>query len=48
LTPIAYDPHGGSLGQAVAAILAKLDSGGAKAALGAWEATAKPAEKEPD
>lgn len=49
LTPIAYDPHGGALGEAVAAILAQLDSGGARAALGAWDSTARPAaEKRPD
>lgn len=39
LTPIAYDPHGGALGQAIAAVIAKLDSGGAKAALEAWDST---------
>ncbi|HEX8224917.1 MAG TPA: hypothetical protein VF605_13945 [Allosphingosinicella sp.] len=48
LTPIAYDPHGGPLGQAVTAILAQLDSGGAGAALAAWESTARPTEKKPD
>lgn len=37
LTPIAYDPHGGTLGQAVTAVIAKLDSSGAKAALEAWD-----------
>ncbi|HEX8621260.1 MAG TPA: hypothetical protein VF718_04755 [Allosphingosinicella sp.] len=48
LTPIAYDPHGGALGQAVTAILAKLDSGGTEAALAAWESTATPAGKKGD
>ena len=37
VTPIAFDPHGGALGQAVAAVIAKLDSSGAKAALQAWD-----------
>jgi tetratricopeptide (TPR) repeat protein len=41
LTPIAYDPHGGALGQAVAAVIAKLDSSGAKAALEAWDSATK-------
>ena len=41
LTPIAYDPHGGALGQAIAAVIAKLDSGGAKAALEAWDSASK-------
>jgi Flp pilus assembly protein TadD len=46
LAPIAYDPHGGTLGQAVAAVIAKLDSSGAKAALEAWDsATKEPAKK---
>ncbi|HEX8573237.1 MAG TPA: hypothetical protein VF759_10855 [Allosphingosinicella sp.] len=47
LAPLAFDPHGGPLGQAVAAIVARLDEAGAKAALEAWEAAAKPAEKKP-
>jgi tetratricopeptide (TPR) repeat protein len=41
LAPIAYDPHGGALGQAVAAVIVKLDSDGAKAALEAWDAATK-------
>jgi tetratricopeptide (TPR) repeat protein len=48
LAPIAFDPHGGALGQAVAAIIAKLESDGPKAALEAWEAAAKAGEKKPD
>jgi tetratricopeptide (TPR) repeat protein len=32
LAPIAFDPHGGRLGEVAALILAKLDEGGAKAA----------------
>ena len=47
LAPIAYDPHGGAFGQAVAAIIAKLDSSGAKAALEAWDAATKASEKKP-
>jgi Flp pilus assembly protein TadD len=47
LAPIAYDPHGGTFGQAVAAVIAKLDSSGAKAALEAWDAATKGAEKKP-
>jgi hypothetical protein len=39
--PIAYDPHGGPLGQAVAAVIAKLDSSGAKAALEAWDSATR-------
>ncbi|HEU0098247.1 MAG TPA: hypothetical protein VFQ67_05660 [Allosphingosinicella sp.] len=45
LAPIAYDPHGGTLGQAVAAVIAKLDSSGTKAALEAWDAATREAEK---
>jgi tetratricopeptide (TPR) repeat protein len=45
LAPIAYDPHGGALGQAVASVIAKLDSGGAKAALEAWDLATKESEK---
>ncbi|HEX6374898.1 MAG TPA: hypothetical protein VFZ91_04180 [Allosphingosinicella sp.] len=48
LTPIAYDPHGGPLGQAVMAIIARLDQKGTKDALEAWEAaTRAAAEKKP-
>ena len=47
LAPIAYDPHGGALGQAVAAVIAKLDSDGAKAALEAWDAATRESEKKP-
>lgn len=36
LTPIAFDPHGGQLGQAVVGIIARLDSGGTRAALEGW------------
>lgn len=45
LAPIAFDPHGGALGQAVTAVIAKLDSSGAKAALEAWDAATKESEK---
>jgi Flp pilus assembly protein TadD len=45
LAPIAFDPHGGTLGQAVAAVIAKLDSSGTKAALEAWDAATKAPEK---
>jgi hypothetical protein len=45
LAPIAYDPHGGALGEAVTAIIAKLDQGGTGAALEAWDAATKTAEK---
>ncbi|HYJ82282.1 MAG TPA: hypothetical protein VEW26_05490 [Allosphingosinicella sp.] len=45
LAPIAFDPHGGELGQAVVAVIAKLDSSGAKAALEAWDAATKETEK---
>jgi tetratricopeptide (TPR) repeat protein len=47
LAPIAFDPHGGGFGQAVAAVIAKLDSSGAKAALEAWDAATKAEEKKP-
>lgn len=47
LAPIAYDPHGGTFGQAVAAVIAKLDASGAKAALEAWDAASKDPEKKP-
>ena len=47
LAPIAYDPHGGALGQAVAAIISKLDSSGAKAALEAWDSANKESAKKP-
>jgi Flp pilus assembly protein TadD len=46
LAPIAYDPPGGELGPAEAAIIAKIDEGGAKAALEAWDA-ARPAPGKP-
>jgi tetratricopeptide (TPR) repeat protein len=45
LVPIAYDPHGGPLGQAVVAIMATIDRGGAKAALEAWESVVKAGER---
>jgi len=48
LAPIAYDPHGGALGQAVATVIAKLDSDGTKAALEAWEAATKESGKNPE
>jgi Flp pilus assembly protein TadD len=41
LAPIAYDPHGGELGQAIVQVIAALDGKGAKAALEAWDASAK-------
>ncbi len=47
LTPLAYDPHGGTFGQAIAAVIAKLDSSGAKAALEAWDSADKEAAKKP-
>jgi tetratricopeptide (TPR) repeat protein len=37
LAPIAYDPHGGTFGQAVAGVIAKLESSGTQAALEAWD-----------
>lgn len=45
LAPIAFDPHGGPIAQSVAAVIARLDSSGAKAALEAWESAAKETEK---
>lgn len=42
LAPIAFDPHGGQLGQAIAAIIAKLDSGGTRAALEGWGSIPRP------
>jgi tetratricopeptide (TPR) repeat protein len=45
LAPIAYDPHGGTFGQAVAGVIAKLDSSGAKAALEALDGATEEAEK---
>jgi tetratricopeptide (TPR) repeat protein len=48
LSPIAFDPHGGTLGQQVSAVIAKLDSGGTEAALQAWDSAAKEAEKKPE
>jgi hypothetical protein len=45
LAPIAFDPHGGALGRAVTAIIAKIDEVGAGAALAVWDTTAKEAEK---
>ncbi|HEX8124107.1 MAG TPA: hypothetical protein VF548_00830 [Allosphingosinicella sp.] len=45
LTPIAYDPHGGALGQAIAAVIAKLDSSGPKAALETWDSAEAKTEK---
>ena len=45
LIPIAYDPHGGPLGQAVVAIVATIDQGGAKPALDAWGAVARAEER---
>jgi tetratricopeptide (TPR) repeat protein len=47
LAPIAYDPHGGALGQAVTAVIAKLDESGTKAALELWDRSSKEAEKAP-
>ncbi|HEX8061839.1 MAG TPA: hypothetical protein VF535_01345 [Allosphingosinicella sp.] len=47
LAPIAFDPHGGALGQAVAAVIAKLDSSGTKAALEAWDAATRETGKKP-
>ena len=47
LAPLAYDPHGGALGQAVAAIVAKLDEAGDKGALEAWDEATRGAEKKP-
>jgi Flp pilus assembly protein TadD len=45
LAPIAYDPHGGTFRQAVAGVIAKLDSDGASAALDALDAATAEAEK---
>lgn len=45
LAPIAFDPHGGNFGQAVAAVIARLDSSGTKAALEAWDSATKETEK---
>jgi len=47
LAPIAFDPHGGTLGEAVAAVIARLDSSGTKAALEAWDSATKDGEKKP-
>ena len=41
LAPVAFDPHGGAQAEAAAGIIAKLDSGGVKAALEAWEKRSK-------
>lgn len=45
LVPIAYDPHGGAFGQAIAGIVATIDRGGAKAALDAWDSAVKAGER---
>ncbi|MET1111686.1 MAG: hypothetical protein ABWX67_09195 [Allosphingosinicella sp.] len=45
LAPIAFDPHGGTFAQAVAAVIARLDSSGAEAALEAWDSATKETEK---
>jgi tetratricopeptide (TPR) repeat protein len=37
LIPLAFDPHGGGLGQAMLTIMAKLDESGPEAALAAWD-----------
>ncbi len=39
LSPIAFDPHSGGMGEAAAAIIAKLDSGGTSAALQTFDST---------
>jgi tetratricopeptide (TPR) repeat protein len=44
LAPIAFDPHGGEMGQAIAGVIAKLDEKGAKAALEEWDEAIKAAE----
>ncbi|HEX8241496.1 MAG TPA: hypothetical protein VF574_17300 [Allosphingosinicella sp.] len=41
LAPVAFDPHGGALGQAVTAIIARLDQSGPKAALELWDRTTR-------
>ena len=41
LAPVAFDPHGGAQAEAAAGILTKLDAGGVKAALEAWEKLGK-------
>ena len=41
LSPIAFDPHSGGMGEAAAAIIAKLDSGGAAAALQTFDAASE-------
>ena len=38
LVPVAFDPHGGEMSKAAAAIVAKLDAGGTREALESWRA----------
>ena len=37
LVPLAFDPHGGAAGVAIQAVVAKIDEGGAAAALSFWD-----------
>ena len=41
LAPIAYDPHGGAVGQAATALIAKIDKDGAGAALEALDSATR-------
>lgn len=45
LLPIAYDPHGGALGQAIAGIVGTIDRSGAKAALDSWDSAMTPGDR---
>lgn len=46
LVPVAFDPHGGGISQAAAAVLAKLDSSGAKDALKSLQSASEAAAAE--
>jgi len=37
LVPLAFDPHGGAMAEAIQAIVTKIDDGGAAAALSFWD-----------
>jgi Flp pilus assembly protein TadD len=37
LTPLAYDPHGGTFAETIRAVIVKLDEGGPQAALAVWQ-----------
>ena len=47
LRPVAFDPHGGGIAKAAAAILAKLDAGGIKAALEGFQPPSENEEPNP-